>query len=76
MAFWISTTISITSGAITIGDYIHRQLKKLKNTKAEIGGNKVDSSVPQEEIQKMIEDDLKRLKEEVENLKNDFKKEE
>jgi len=76
MAFWISTTIGITSGAITIGDFIYKQLKKLKNTKAEIGGNKVDSSVPQEEIQKIIEDELKRLKEEIENLKKEFEKEE
>ncbi|MDH3766001.1 MAG: hypothetical protein OER82_09355 [Nitrosopumilus sp.] len=31
VAFWIGTTITITSGAITIGDFIYRQLKKLKN---------------------------------------------
>ena len=71
MVFWVSTTISLIGGAITIADFIHQKLKKCKNTKIKIGINEVDSSVSPEELQKLILEELNRLKEEVDNLKNE-----
>jgi len=74
-AFWIIPSISLISSAITIGKFIHNRLQKSKNTKVWIGPNEVDSSTSQDDMQKIFEKELKRIKDEIENLKNDYEKE-
>jgi len=72
VVFWVSNIIGLIGGAVTITDFIYQKLKKYKNTKIKVGAHEVNSSVSQEELQKLILEELKRLKEEIENLKNDL----
>lgn len=72
VVFWVSNTIGIISSSITIADYIHQKLKKYKKTKIRVGTHEVNSSASEEDLQKIIQEELKRLKEEIENLKSDL----
>jgi len=72
VVFWVGYSVALIGGAITITDFIYQKLKKYKNTKIKVGANEVDTSVPKEELQKIIQEELKRLKEEIEDLKNDL----
>ena len=72
VVFWVSNTVALIGGAITIADFIHTKLKNYKNTKIKVGSHEVDSSASQEEIQKIIQKELKRLTEEVKNIKKDL----
>jgi len=50
--------------------YFIFELKNYKKTK--VGTHEVDSSVSQEKLQKIIQEELERLKDEIENLKSDL----
>jgi len=70
--FWVTSVIGTSSGAITIGNYIYKKLKNYKNTKIKVGGKEIDSSTSQEDIQKIIQEELKRIQDEIKNLKDDL----
>ena len=74
VVFWVASAIGITSGAITIANFIYEKLSKYKNTKMKVGSSEILPSIPKEELQKRIQEELKRLKEEIENIKNDHEK--
>ena len=73
IVFWVSSSIGILSGGIAIADFIYQKLKKYQNTKTIVGKHEIDSSVSQEDLQKIIQDELQRIKEEIENFKNEIK---
>lgn len=70
VVFWVSNVIALIGGSITIADFIHQKLKKYKDTKIKVGSHEVDSSISQVELQKLILEVLKLLKEEIDNIKN------
>jgi hypothetical protein len=68
----VSNTVSIVGGAISIANFIHEKLKNRTNTKMRIGRHHLDSLPSQDELQRIIQNELSRLKEEVSDLKKEF----
>jgi len=64
VSFLVLTSISILSGSITIADFIYKKLQNSKNAKARIANREFDLNSKLEEIQKMVFEELEKVKEE------------
>lgn len=66
VVFWVSNTIGIIGGGITIADFIYQKIQNYKNAKMRVGTNKLDSTISKEKLRKIIQEELKRLKDDSE----------